>query len=484
MKYSRLCILCPIFALIIALLIWLLQTVPVQADTPNESISFMRQIAPILRENCFACHNAAKHKGDFQMTSCKTLLKGGDRGETIVPGKPDESALYTVLTGLEEPQMPPKEAGGKLPAQKIQLIHQWIKEGAKFDGPSTDADLLAELRKLWKPPTPPEKYSRPAVVRALVFSPDGKQLIVGGHHELLVWDWEKGQLLARVRTRAERANAMLFLPDGQTLAVAGGRPGQEGDLRLYWIPQEFKSPRLEVIDGVSSQSEALVRELLQLDDEVLSLALSADGKQLAAGGTDRKVHLWNIQEKNFHPEKVIENHSDWVYSVAFSPDGERLFTASRDRTAKVWNLKKQAAEQTFSEHQNVVNTIAIKPDGKQIVSGGDDNQLRIWPQPGTPRARAIGGFKQGVMKLLYRPKTSQVIAAGADGTIRIINADNGNIVRQLNGHSDSVYALAVSPDANLAASGDWKGEVRIWNLDTGREIQAFQSSPGLKLSKK
>src|SRR6185295_6132474 len=94
------------------------------------------------------------------------------------------------------------------------------------------ADLVRELRVRWAPPPPPEAYQFPDIVNALAFTQDGKHLVAGGHHELTVWTVPGARLVKRVTTRAERAYAMTFLPGGQ-LVVAGGRPGQEGDVRVY-----------------------------------------------------------------------------------------------------------------------------------------------------------------------------------------------------------------------------------------------------------
>jgi hypothetical protein len=447
----------------------------------QEPVSFMRQIAPLLRENCLACHDAKKHKGRLQMTSFAGLLQGGAHGEIVVPGKPEESTLYLFVSGQEEPSMPPKEAGGKLPAEKIDLIKRWIVQGCKFDGSSRAADFAAELRKLWRPPLPPDAYAHPMMVRSLVFSPDGQSLIVGGYHELLVWDWAGPRLRARIRTRAERANDMVFLRDGQTLAVAGGRPGQEGDVRLYWIPRKFKANEVETIDATGLKSEAMVRELVQTDDEMLCLALSPDGKRLAAGGTDRLIRLWDLENRDAHSIPAIENHSDWVLSLAFSPDGQRLLSGSRDRTAKVWSLQKKASELTFSDHQQPVHSVAAKPEGDAFYSGGDDHLIRLVapPLPGKQQRKPLGGFKLGVTRMAFRPETSQLLAASADGTVRVINIENGSIVRQLTGNTEWVYALALSPNGKLAATGSWNGEVRIWEIDSGKKVAVFQASPGL-----
>lgn len=92
---------------------------------------------------------------------------------------------------------------------------------------------------------PSAKYSFPVAATALAFSPDGKKIVVGGHHEITVWDVDTAKLEKRINTRARRAMAFLFLPDGK-LVVAGGRPGEEGDVRAYDISGAGK-----ITDGVS-----------------------------------------------------------------------------------------------------------------------------------------------------------------------------------------------------------------------------------------
>src|SRR5262249_28364393 len=152
-------------------------------------------------------------------------------GEPITAGKPDDSELYTLVVGAGDKRMPPKKDNiSALPRRQVEVIKQWIEQGAKLDtGIDPKADLVKELRIRWKPPAPPAAYPYPTIINALAFTPDAKQIVAGGHHELTVWNVADGKLLKRIYTRAERAHAMAFLPDGK-LIVAGGRPGQEGDV--------------------------------------------------------------------------------------------------------------------------------------------------------------------------------------------------------------------------------------------------------------
>src|SRR5262249_35743306 len=156
-----------------------------------------------------------------------------------------------------------------------------------------------------------------------------------------VWDHATGKLEKRIRTRTRRALAMLWLPDGK-LVIAGGRPGEEGDVRIYNLAGG--TPKgdngVSYLDGVNDKG-VMVQQWFLADDEVLCLALSKDGKKLASGGCDRLVNIWDLGEglDKAKLEQSIENHADWVFGVAFSPDDKQLFTASRDKTAKVWDLK-------------------------------------------------------------------------------------------------------------------------------------------------
>src|SRR5262249_10934345 len=153
-------------------------------------------------------------------------------------------------------------------------------------------------------------------------------------------------------------------------------PGEEGDVRVYNL-DGGRGPRVEngvaFLDGVDDPG-VMVKQLLDADDEVLCLAVSADGKKLASGGCDRLGEVWDLSAglDRARAETPIENHADWVFGVAFSPEGKFLYTSSRDKTAKVWDLSAKESLLTFPDHQNTVYGVAVKPDGKAGYSAGED----------------------------------------------------------------------------------------------------------------
>lgn len=487
MTRSPLCWLCPLVGLAVALAC-LAAPPAAHAQGGTGPVSFIKDIAPILKENCFACHDAKKKKGKLDMTSYESLRKGGISEDPIVPGKEKESKLYEVLVATDKSRMPPKEAGEALAKEKIALIARWIKEGAKLDpGLDAKADLVRELRKRWQPPTPPAVYKHPANVTAITFTPDSKKIVVGGNHELTVWDVQSGKLEKRLYTRAERTYGMVFLPDGK-LAVAGGRPGQEGDVRIYNLNAPGKKEGdVTILDGVKDKA-VLVAELLETDDEVRAIALSRDGKKLAAGGCDRQVRVWDLSAgpDKAKLEHAIENHADWVFGVVFSPDGKFLLTASRDKTAKVWDLTAKESVLTFPDHQAPVFGVAITDDGLGGISVGEDKNVRFWQATDKNKQlgkqiRAVAGHTKGIFRIVQHsdPKNPLLGTCSGDGSIRLWNTSTGAAIRTFTGLTDWAFAVAISPDGQLiAGGGGLSGEVRIWKISDGNLVQAFNASPG------
>ncbi len=481
----RYCVLCAVVAAVLAAVA--LSASPAFAQPPKKPVSFIADVAPIVKENCFACHDAKKRSGKYDMTTFEKLMAGGPGGDPITAGKAADSDFHSLIVTKDERRMPPRDKGEAVPLDKAAVIEQWIKEGAKLDaGIDAKADLLKELRIRWKPPAPPAAYKFPAVINSLAFTPDGKAVVVCGHHELTVWSVPDGKLVKRIYTRAERAYAMAFLPDGK-LVVAGGRPGQEGDVRVYDI--NAKPTKTEggvaILDGVNDKA-VLVAALLDADDSVLCLAVSADGKTLAAGGCDRAIRVWNLTDgaAKAKLEQTIENHADWVLGVAIAADGKYLVSAARDKTAKVWDLKAKESVMTFPDHQNIVYGVALNKDATVGFSVGADKQVRTWKPGGDGKqVKNTGGHNDEVFKIAVNPAFTMLATTSADKSVKLWDATTVAAKFTLAGLTDHVFAVAFSPDGKLVAGGSFAGEVGVWTVADGKPAAVFNASPGLVVPK-
>ncbi len=121
----------------------------VRRATGNETVSFASDIAPLLVENCNGCHiDAMQTRGGLRMDTFAQLLRGGDSGAVVEPGKGAASLLVRKLRGSEGDRMP---AGGRpaLADDSIELISKWIDEGATLDGASENQPLAVMSQLAW-----------------------------------------------------------------------------------------------------------------------------------------------------------------------------------------------------------------------------------------------------------------------------------------------------------------------------------------------
>lgn len=105
----------------------------------SEKVSFGRDIAPILVERCTRCHDQQNNPGNFSLANFTAMLRGGDSGAPISPGKPNESLLMQLFKAPAPDRMP--RGGNPLTAEQIKLFETWIAEGGKFDGDSPDSSM-------------------------------------------------------------------------------------------------------------------------------------------------------------------------------------------------------------------------------------------------------------------------------------------------------------------------------------------------------
>jgi len=131
------------------------------AEPADQNVDFNRDIRPILSDVCFQCHGPDKNqrKADLRFDLKDEFYK--DRGgyAMVVPGKLDQSELYSRLIDTDEKQrMPPPEALRQLTKSEIDLFKRWIEQGAEWKGhwayikperpaiPQVDGAKIAEER--------------------------------------------------------------------------------------------------------------------------------------------------------------------------------------------------------------------------------------------------------------------------------------------------------------------------------------------------
>jgi len=120
----------------------------------QDMVDYAKQIKPLLKERCFTCHGALRQKGKLRLDTVKMMHQSG----VIVPGKDAESALIERITAKDEKQrMPPPSESDALTAKQIDLLRQWIRQGAKGiadEKPEADPREHWAFRKPVRPQIP------------------------------------------------------------------------------------------------------------------------------------------------------------------------------------------------------------------------------------------------------------------------------------------------------------------------------------------
>ncbi len=112
---------------------------------PAEAIDFQTQVKPVLESACISCHGPDQDKGELRLHTYADMLKGGELGEVVKPGKPDESPLFTstILPPDHEEVMPPKKSG-LLAKEQSEALRAWIAEGAKWP----EGQVLKQIKRV------------------------------------------------------------------------------------------------------------------------------------------------------------------------------------------------------------------------------------------------------------------------------------------------------------------------------------------------
>jgi hypothetical protein len=116
-----------------------------QPTDPDKTVIFETKVLPIFQANCVPCHGSAVRMRELDLSTFPSVLKGGDDGPVVIPGKPQESRLYQMV---ERGTMP--KGGKPLTPSLIASIREWIEAGARSAsappqpsaGPVTENDVL------------------------------------------------------------------------------------------------------------------------------------------------------------------------------------------------------------------------------------------------------------------------------------------------------------------------------------------------------
>jgi len=412
--------------------------------TIAKGISYARDVRPFLTKYCVECHNPKTFKAGLDLETYKGMRDGSDRGQVLLPGKPDESPLVLSPEGKKEPHMPPKKAKRKPTPAEVAVLRAWVAAGAKDDSAAVRV-AIPDIK-----PRLPAKDS----VAALAYRSDGQLLAAGRYQTITLLDPSSNMVLKPLVGLPGPVTALIFNRLGTRLIVASGKPGSAGELYFYSVPsagQQWQMPppvpahRDLILDiAISSDGKTLatasydttvklwdaftgkeLRILKEHSDSVYGLSFSSDGKLLASGGADRAVKVSDVATGKLL--YTFADPTDWVYAVAWSPNGRRLAAAGVDKSIRVWEtgVEKGKVVQSVFAHEGPVTRLIYAKDGKTLYSVGEDRVVKAWDAARMVERKVYARQPEAVLSLAVRPDGKQIALGRYDGSLLLLDEASG-----------------------------------------------------------
>jgi len=422
----------------------------------------------ILKKYCIGCHNTKDAKGGLVLATHAGVMKGGENGQALVPGKAAASLLVRLIERREEPFMPPK--GRRSPQRsEIAVLKAWIAAGAKPFPPLVGPISLTVPRVKTRGPV-----RQP--VNALVVAPDGSWYAAArtGRVDLVSLPPKPGSKpLATLAGLPGQVSDLALSADGRHLVTAAGEAGLFGEARVYAIAEN-------VAEAKPEQVARLLRTIRGHSDSLNSVALSADGTLLATASYDRTIVVWETSSGKRRVQ--MTGHNGPVFDVAFDPRSRFLASASGDRTVKLWNLKTGKRLDTFNEPTKGQNTVAVSPDGRFVVAGGIDNRIRAWEITGdgregtNPIRYSRFAHQAPLLDLVFSADGQRLVSASEDHSIKVWTTTDFGQARHFPDQPDWPATLAMTRDGRSLLVGRLDGSTSVLSLaDT--QAQAARPVP-------
>lgn len=430
------------------------------ADVKHEgNVDFEKEVLPILRNKCLACHNTTEAESDLVLETPQTILKGGAEGPSVVAGKSAESLLLKLASHASEPIMPPKgnDVGAKaLTSEELGLLKLWIDQGAK-------GEVLGAAAPITWQPLPPGVTP----IYAAAVSQTGEFAAVGRANQVFLYHLPSKRELGRLTdpkllesglyknpgvADLDLIQAVAFSPAGDLLATGGYRT-----LKLWRRPRHVRAYDVAPLAAAPRSSAA-----------------SADGKWLAIGDEAGSIQLLDAATGKL--AKELKGHAGAVSSLEFTADSAQLVSASLDKSVRLWDVAsgQQVARIDTPAEAHAVRLVA---KGMQIAVGGNDNLVRLYSVP----FAAAEPLSKLAIKSPVTTVTSDrkyVATATGEGQIVLFDLTTGAQAMQLAGHPGGVTYLQFNAANNRLVSIGADKKVAVWDFGSSKQLTSVTPETG------
>ena len=242
-------------------------------------------------------------------------------------------------------------------------------------------------------------------VSSLIWSEDGDKLAVGNSYGVVeLYDINKKELISSYKGHLNRVGVVSW---NKNIISSGSK-----DYSI--ITRDIRC---------KDNDENIIRRFLGHQQEVCGLKWSFDGSQLASGGNDNNLMIWNLHSNK--PLMCNSDHIAAVKAIAWSPHQHNILASgggTADRTIRFWNTNSYEQIYKIDTGSQVCNLVFSKSSNELVSTHGYSlNQINVWKLPNMQKIATLTGHSFRVLYLSLSPDGQSIVTGAGDRTLKFWN---------------------------------------------------------------